>query len=58
MNEQHLVKCGVPQDVVDAAKQVGMDMETLGKLVVAHTVSAVNDFLSWAKSKLPHSTKP
>ena len=53
MDHDKLKSFGVPQDVIDAAKQVGMDTETLGKLLVAHTVAAVKDFLSWAKSKLP-----
>lgn len=53
--EEHVLKTfGVPADVVDAAKQVGMDLETLGKLCVNHTVQAVRDFLSWAQGKLPH----
>jgi hypothetical protein len=55
------MKCGnvpltsfnIPQDVVDAAKQVEMDAETLVKLCVSHSVDAARDFLAWAASKLP-----
>jgi hypothetical protein len=53
MTHDDLKKCGIPQDVIDAAKQVDMDAETLGKLVVAHTVQAAKDFLTWLKGKLP-----
>ena len=52
MTHDDLKKC-VPQDVIDAAKQVGMDAETLAKLVVTHTVEAARSWLSWLKSKLP-----
>lgn len=44
---------GVPQDLIDAAKQVEMDAITLGNLLIKHTEDAVRDFLDWAKSKLP-----
>ncbi len=53
MTHDDLKKLAIPQDVIDAAKAVGMDAETLGKLVVAHTVQAAKDFLAWIKSKLP-----
>jgi hypothetical protein len=53
MNHNDLKQFGVPQDVIDAAKQVGMDAEALGKLVVLHSVEAARDFLSWLQRKLP-----
>lgn len=53
MKHEDLTHFGVPQDVIDAAKHVGMDAEILGKLVVTHTVAAARDFLSWLKQKLP-----
>lgn len=42
----------IPPDIVAAAEQVGMDLETLAKLCVDHTKEAVSDFLNWAKGKL------
>ena len=53
LNEQHLQALGIPQDVIDQAKQVGMDLQTLAQLCVAHTVNAARDFLSWVQGKLP-----
>lgn len=54
--EPVLKSCGIPPDIVDQAKQVGMDLEELGRLCVTHTVDAVRDFLSWATNKLPHKS--
>lgn len=53
MTLDDLAKVGVPQDVIDAAKQVEMDAAKLGQLCVDHTVQAVRDFLGWAATKLP-----
>lgn len=51
MKHEDLKKFGVPADIIDAAKEVGMDVETLGKLVIKHSVTAVEDFLTWLKAK-------
>lgn len=51
MDKATIVKI-IPADIVAAAEQVGMDVETLAKLCVDHTKEAVSDFLEWAKGKL------
>jgi hypothetical protein len=43
---------GIPQDLIDAAEQVGMDMESLVKLCVSHTTDAARSWLAWLRSKL------
>lgn len=53
MLHSDLRKFNVPEDVIDAAKTVGMDAEKLGQLVVQHSVEAVRDFLDWLKGKVP-----
>ncbi len=52
MTHDDLKSC-VPPDVIDAAKQVGMDAETLAKLVITHTIAAARSWLDWLKAKLP-----
>lgn len=58
VDEKQATNIGIPQDIIDAAKQVGMDLDTLAKLCVKHSVTAVKDFLSWLTSKLPAYKKP
>lgn len=53
ISESQLLTLGIPQDVIDAANQVGADLETLGGLCVKHSVTAARDFLNWLSSKLP-----
>lgn len=44
---------GIPQDVIDAAEQVGLDAVSLVKLCIAHSVQAARDFLTGLAGKLP-----
>jgi len=53
LSECPLPTIGIPQDVIDAAKKVEMDAETLVQLCIAHSVDAARSFLFWMASKLP-----
>jgi len=43
---------GIPPDIVAAAEQVGMDMETLAKLCIEHSKEAAKSWLDWIKGKI------
>lgn len=53
MNHDDCKRCGIPQDIIDQAKKVGVDAETLVQMCVCHTVEAARSWLTWIASKLP-----
>lgn len=47
------LKCGIPQDIIDQANKIGMDLEDLMRLCVQHTIDSARSWLGWCCSKLP-----
>ncbi len=50
---QSLTSFGIPQDVIDAADQLGLDAQTLVQLCIQHTVDAARAWLNALAGKLP-----
>lgn len=48
-------KSVIPQDIIDAALKIGVDMEDLVKLCVDHTVEAARAWLSLFQGKFGKS---
>ena len=50
MNTEEIAKKAIPQDIIDKAKQVGLDMEDLLKACVDHSKEAARTWLEmWIK---------
>lgn len=55
MGSTPVTAVGIPQDIVDAADKVGMDVKDLLTLCVNHSVEAARSWLAWLQTKLPTS---